>query len=53
MALAELRNLKAGKLSIGANESTALYLIDHVIAFRAKYPGVRVEVRRSLSSRIP
>lgn len=53
MALAELRSLKAGKLSIGANESTALYLIDHVIAFRAKHPGVRVEVRRSLSSRIP
>ena len=53
MALVELRSLEAGKLSIGANESTALYLVDHVIAFRAKHPGVRVEVRRSLSSRIP
>ncbi|MEZ5362395.1 MAG: LysR family transcriptional regulator [Bryobacterales bacterium] len=53
MALAELRSLKAGKLSIGANESTALYLMEHVVAFRAKHPGVRVEIRRSLSSRIP
>ncbi len=53
LALAELRSLKAGKLSIGANESTALYLIEHVVAFRAKHPGVKVEVRRSLSSRIP
>jgi DNA-binding transcriptional LysR family regulator len=53
LALAELRSLKAGKLSIGANESTALYLIEHVVAFRGKHPGVKVEVRRSLSSRIP
>ena len=52
-ALAELRSLKSGKLSIGANESTALYLIEHVIAFRERHPGVRVEIRRSLSSRIP
>jgi DNA-binding transcriptional LysR family regulator len=53
VALAELRNLKAGKLSIGANESTALYLMEHVIDYRGRHPGVRVEIRRSLSSRIP
>ena len=52
-ALLELADLSAGKLTIGANESTALYLLGHVEAFRRKYPGIQVELRRSLSSRIP
>src|SRR5262245_51881247 len=29
-ALAELRDMAAGRLSIGANESTALYLLRHI-----------------------
>ena len=53
VALAELRDLRAGKLVIGANESTALYLLRHVEAFRGRHPGIDVELRRSLSSRIP
>lgn len=52
-SLAELRDLRAGKLTIGANESTALYLLGHVEAFRERHPGIQVELRRSLSSRIP
>ncbi len=52
-ALAELRDKRSGKLTIGANESTALYLLLHIEAFRRLYPGVKVEMRRSLSSRIP
>ena len=52
-AIAELRDLDAGKLSIGANESTALYLIDSIVAFRDQHPGVQIELRRELSSRIP
>ncbi len=52
-SLAELRDLRAGKLTIGANESTALYLLGHVEAFRERHPGLQVELRRSLSSRIP
>jgi DNA-binding transcriptional LysR family regulator len=52
-ALAELRDKRSGKLTIGANESTALYLLVHIEAFRKLYPGVKVEMRRSLSSRIP
>jgi DNA-binding transcriptional LysR family regulator len=52
-ALAELRDKRAGKLTIGANESTALYLLNHLADFRQHYPGVKVEIRRSLSSRIP
>ncbi len=52
-ALLELQDRRAGKLMIGANESTALYLLGHVEEFRQEYPGIRVELRRSLSSRIP
>lgn len=52
-AIAELRDLEAGRLSIGANESTALYLLDRIVDFRTSHPGVHIELRRSLSSRIP
>jgi DNA-binding transcriptional LysR family regulator len=53
VVLGELQGLKAGKLTIGANESTALYLLKHVTAFRRKHPRMKVELRRSLSSQIP
>ncbi len=53
VALEELRDLQAGTLVIGANESTALYLLGHVEAFRRRHAGIRVELRRSLSSQIP
>jgi DNA-binding transcriptional LysR family regulator len=52
-SLKELRDKNAGKLTIGANESTALYLLSHISIFRTQYPSVKVEIRRSLSSRIP
>src|SRR5579885_66969 len=52
-ALSELRDKQAGKLTIGANESTALYLITHIEKFRRLYPKVKVEIRRSLSRHIP
>jgi len=52
-ALAELRDLTTGRLAIGANESTALYLLQHIVEFRRQYPKIRVQVRRGLSSKIP
>ena len=52
-SLTELRDLGSGKLTIGANESTTLYLLEHIAEFRSRHPGVRVEIRRSLSSRVP
>jgi DNA-binding transcriptional LysR family regulator len=52
-ALAELRDNAAGKLVIGANESTTLYLLRHLQRYRSTFPRVRIQVRRSLSSRIP
>ena len=52
-ALAELRDHAAGRLVIGANESTTLYLLSHISAYRRAYPRIKVQVRRSLSSRVP
>lgn len=52
-ALAERRDNAGGRLTIGANESTTLYLLPHLARYRKRYPRVRVQVRRSLSSRIP
>jgi DNA-binding transcriptional LysR family regulator len=52
-ALAEMRDKSAGRLTIGANESCTLYLLDHIERYRSKYPRIKVQVRRSLSSKIP
>jgi len=52
-ALAEMRDKSAGRLTIGANESSTLYLLDHIERYRQQYPRVKVQIRRSLSSKIP
>ncbi|HUA82992.1 MAG TPA: LysR family transcriptional regulator [Bryobacteraceae bacterium] len=52
-ALAELRDKSAGRLTIGANESSTLYLLDHIGQFRERYPRIKLQIRRSFSSRIP
>lgn len=52
-SLAELRDKSSGRLMVGANESSTLYLLDHIERYRLKYPRVKVQIRRSLSSRIP
>lgn len=52
-SLAELRDNSTGRLIIGANESTSLYLLRHIESYRRMYPKVKVQVRRTLSSRIP
>jgi DNA-binding transcriptional LysR family regulator len=53
-AVNELRALKRGRVRIGANESTSLYLLPHVIlAFREHHPGVKLEIFRHVSERLP
>jgi len=52
-SLAELRENSAGRLTIGANESTTLYLLRHIERYRELYPKIKVQVRRSLSSKVP
>src|SRR6266851_7155283 len=41
-SLAEMRDKSAGRLAIGANESSTLYLLDHIERFRKKFPRVKV-----------
>jgi DNA-binding transcriptional LysR family regulator len=53
VALAELRDNASGRLTVGANESTTLYLLPHLARYRRRYPRVKLQVRRSQSSRIP
>jgi DNA-binding transcriptional LysR family regulator len=52
-ALRELKDNYAGRLSIGANESMSLYLLQSIEQYRRAFPKVKVQVRRSQSSKIP
>lgn len=53
-ALEELHNLQSGRIRIGANESTTLYVLPALIlAFREQYPKIKIEVHRYLSTRLP
>jgi DNA-binding transcriptional LysR family regulator len=52
-SIAELRDNSAGRLTVGANESSALYLLRHIERYRELYPKVKVQIRRSLSSKLP
>ena len=52
--VAELRSLQRGRVRIGANESTSLYLLPHLILdYRAQHPNVKVEIFRQVSERLP
>jgi len=53
-AIAELQSLKQGRVRVGANESTSLYLLPELIlTFREQYPNVKLEIFRHVSSRLP
>ena len=52
-AYAELRDVAAGRLVIGASETTSFYLMPYLVSFRERYPKVKVQVRRSRSARLP
>ncbi len=52
-AVHELRDLKAGKVTISANEHTVFYLLPVIAKFRALHPEIKVEVHRGVASRIP
>lgn len=52
-ALDQLRSLDRGRLSLGANEYTCLYLLPVLDEFRRLCPQITVSVQRSLASRIP
>jgi DNA-binding transcriptional LysR family regulator len=52
VALADLRSMHTGKLTLAANEYTCLYLLPLIHAFRREHPRVKVAVQRTLASRV-
>ena len=52
-AMQELGNLQRGKVVIAANEYTVTHLLPIVSTYRARYPQIKIEIKRSLASRIP
>ncbi|MCS6885740.1 MAG: LysR family transcriptional regulator [Acidobacteriota bacterium] len=52
-ALQDLRSLQRGKLQIGANEYTVMYLLPLVAQFKQHCPHIMVEVKRCKASQIP
>jgi DNA-binding transcriptional LysR family regulator len=52
-ALVELRELQKGKLTIAANEFTALYLLPVLGEFGRLHPMIRITVQRALGRHIP
>lgn len=52
-AIAELRDLQHGKVTISANEHTVFYLLPVIEEFRKQFPLIKIEVRRGVASRIP
>lgn len=53
LAIGELRGLKRGTLSLGANETTCLYLLPDVLGlFKQAYPQVQVDIHRAISRTI-
>src|SRR5258708_29451182 len=54
VAIEELHSLQTGRIRLGANESASLFLLPRLIlAFREKYPKIKIEVIRQLSERLP
>jgi DNA-binding transcriptional LysR family regulator len=51
-AIKELKDLHHGKLALSANEYTVMYLLPVLAVFRARHPHLKVEVKRSLASRM-
>ncbi|HAF15704.1 MAG TPA: LysR family transcriptional regulator [Blastocatellia bacterium] len=49
----ELKDVHRGKLTLSANEYTVMYLLPVLPVFRTRHPHIKIEVKRSLASRIP
>jgi DNA-binding transcriptional LysR family regulator len=52
-ALEDVRQLRAGRVTVAANELTCLYLLPVLHDYRRLYPDVHVTVQRALASRVP
>ncbi|MBA2731960.1 MAG: LysR family transcriptional regulator [Acidobacteria bacterium] len=53
LAIKELKDLQRGKVTLGANEYTVMYLLPVISVYRVRHPHIKIEVKRDLASRIP
>jgi DNA-binding transcriptional LysR family regulator len=53
LAVKELKDLQRGKVILGANEYTVMYLLPVISVYRVRHPHIKIEVKRDLASRIP
>ncbi len=52
-ALEQMRHVPRGRLAVGANEATSLYVLPPVFAaFRARYPEVRLRIHRNFTRKL-
>jgi DNA-binding transcriptional LysR family regulator len=53
-AIQNVGSIKNGCLRVGANESTCLYLLPRIILdFRKQYPGIKLDIVRQMSTKLP
>ena len=52
-AVADLKDIKRGKLTLSANEHTVFALLPIIARFQTAHPEIKIEVRRGVASRIP
>jgi DNA-binding transcriptional LysR family regulator len=52
-SIKELRDLHRGKVVLSANEYTVMCVLPVITVYRERHPHLKVEVKRSLASRIP
>jgi DNA-binding transcriptional LysR family regulator len=53
-SIGELRGMFRGRLTIGANESTSLYVLPKLLLeYRKRHPQIKIEVFRNVSEKIP
>jgi DNA-binding transcriptional LysR family regulator len=53
-ALAEVHSLRRGRVRVGANESTCLYVLPGLVAaFRDRFPDIRIEILRQPPAKLP
>jgi DNA-binding transcriptional LysR family regulator len=52
-AITELRSLHEGKLTVAANEFSALCLLPALHLYHRMHPSIKIQVQRSLSSEVP
>lgn len=53
LAITELNASPRGKVHIGANESTCLYVLPQIFAlYKSKYPDVQISIYRNFSSKV-